>query len=456
MKIYSTLSRQKEDFPPQDDEVKIYSCGVTPYAESHLGHAMNAVIFDTVRRYLIFRGYKVKFVQNITDVEDKIIDRANKLGIAPRELAEKFANRYFEDMAALNVMKPDIIPYATEEIPKMLEVIQGLVDKGHAYPAKGSVYFRVRSMSDYGKLSKRTLDSMIAGARIEPGEEKEHPMDFALWKAAKPGEPAWDSPWGKGRPGWHIECSAMSLKYLGDTIDIHCGGQDLIFPHHENEIAQSECYTGKKPFARIWMHNGLFQLGEEKMSKSIGNIVGIKQVLEKHSADGFRLFVLGSHYRNPLTLSDEAIEAAEHGVERLAQSLHNDSATTNPALEKVDARLARQRFIDVMDDDFNTPQALAILFDLARDINRVGETGADTAEARHALKELSGVLGLTLKETEKTFTDAAPFIELLLKTRKKLRDAKQFQLADEIRTTLLKMGLTLEDTPTGTIWKRKK
>ena len=456
MKIYSTLSRQKEEFQPQGDEVKIYSCGVTPYAESHLGHAMNAVIFDTVRRYLIFRGYKVKFVQNITDVEDKIIDRANKLGIAPRELAEKFANLYFEDMAALNVMKPDIIPYATEEIPKMLEVIQGLVDKGHAYPAKGSVYFRVRSMSDYGKLSKRTLDSMMAGARIEPGEEKEHPMDFALWKAAKPAEPAWDRPWGKGRPGWHIECSAISLKYLGDTIDIHCGGQDLIFPHHENEIAQSECYTGKKPFARIWMHNGLFQLGEEKMSKSLGNIVGIKQVLEKHSADGFRLFVLGSHYCNPLTLSDEAIEAAEHGVERLTQALHSESAIVNPALEKVDARLARQRFIEVMDDDFNTPQALAILFDLARDINRAGESGADAGEACHALKELAGVLGLTLKETEKTFTDAAPFIELLLKTRKKLRDAKQFQLADEIRTTVLKMGLTLEDTPTGTIWKRKK
>ena len=238
-------------------------------------------------------------MQNITDVEDKIIDRANKLGIPPRELAEKFAGRYFKDMAALNVMKPDITPYATEEIPKMLEVIKGLVDNGHAYAVNGSVYFRVRSMPDYGKLSHRTLDSMQAGARIEPGEDKEHPMDFALWKAAKPGEPFWDSPWGKGRPGWHIECSAMSLKYLGETIDIHCGGQDLIFPHHENEIAQSECFTGKKPFARIWMHNGLFQLGDEKMSKSVGNIVGIKQILEKHSADGFRMFVLSSHYRNP-------------------------------------------------------------------------------------------------------------------------------------------------------------
>ena len=417
---------------------------------------MNAIIFDTVRRYLIFRGYKVKFVQNITDVEDKIIDRANKLGIPPRELAEKFAKHYFEDMAALNVMKPDIIPYATEEIPKMLEVIKGLVEKGHAYPAKGSVYFRVRSMPDYGKLSKRTLDSMMAGARIEPGEEKEHPMDFALWKAAKPGEPAWDSPWGKGRPGWHIECSAMSLKYLGETIDIHCGGQDLIFPHHENEIAQSECFTGKKPFARIWMHNGLFQLGDEKMSKSLGNIVGIKQVLEKHSADGFRLFVLGSHYRNPLTLSEEAIEAAERGAERLTQAYNNESTASNRCHEQIDVRSARQKFTEVMDDDFNTPQALAILFDLAREINHAGEKGADTADARHTLKELAGVLGLTLKEIEKPFTDAAPFIELLIKTRKQLRDIKQFKLADEIRNTLLEMGVTLEDTTQGTVWKRKK
>ncbi|MDD5289307.1 MAG: cysteine--tRNA ligase [Dehalococcoidales bacterium] len=456
MKIYNTLSAQKEEFQPQGFEVKIYVCGVTPYAESHLGHAMNAVIFDTIRRYLVFRGYKVKYVQNITDVEDKIIDRANKLGIAPRELAEKFANRYFEDMASLNVLRPDIVPYATEEIPKMLEVITGLVDKGHAYPANGSVYFRVRSMPDYGKLSKRTLDSMMAGARIEPGEEKEHPMDFALWKAAKPGEPAWDSPWGKGRPGWHIECSAMSLKYLGETIDIHGGGQDLIFPHHENEIAQSECFTGKKPFARFWMHNGLFQLGEEKMSKSLGNIIGIKQVLEKHSADGFRLFILGSHYRNPLTLSEEAIEAAERGTERLAQALNNVPAPGAVNAEKLDARSARQKFIEVMDDDFNSPQALAVLFDLAREINKASEKGQDAGEARQTLQELAGVLGLTLKEQENSFTDAAPFIELLVTTRKQLRDAKQFKLADDVRNKLLEIGVVLEDTPQGTVWKRKK
>jgi cysteinyl-tRNA synthetase len=335
-------------------------------------------------------------------------------------------------------------------------VIQGLVDKGYAYPVNGSVYFRVRSMPDYGKLSHRTLDSMQAGARIEPGEEKEDPMDFALWKAAKPGEPFWESPWGKGRPGWHIECSAMSLKYLGETIDIHCGGQDLIFPHHENEIAQSECFTGKKPFARIWMHNGLFQLGEEKMSKSIGNIVGIKQILEKHSTDGFRMFILGSHYRNPLTFSDEAIEAAEKGLDRLIQAANNEAAQVSSKGEKIDARSARQRFTEVMDDDFNTPQALAILFDIARDINRGIEQGADVSEARHALKELAGVLGLTLKKAETAFTDAAPFIELLIKTRKQLRDAKQFKLADEIRDKLLDIGVSIEDTAQGTTWKRKK
>jgi len=297
---------------------------------------------------------------------------------------------------------------------------------------------------------------MQAGARIEPGEDKEHPMDFALWKAAKPGEPFWDSPWGKGRPGWHIECSAMSLKYLGETIDIHCGGQDLIFPHHENEIAQSECFTGKKPFARIWMHNGLFQLGDVKMSKSIGNIVGIKQILEKHSADGFRMFVLSSHYRNPLTFSDEAIEAAEKGLERLIQAANSEPAAAKSDAGKMDARDVRRKFTEVMDDDFNTPQALAVLFDLARDINRGTEQGADTAEARHALKELAGVLGLTLKAAEQSFSDAAPFIELLIKTRRQLRDAKQFKLADEIRDKLLETGVIIEDTAQGTTWKRKK
>jgi cysteinyl-tRNA synthetase len=453
MKIYNTLSAKKEEFLAPGSEVKMYNCGVTPYDESHLGHAMNSVIFDAVRRYLIYRGYKVKYVQNITDVEDKIIDRANRLGIKPRELAEKFADRYFEDMKALNVLKPDVVPYATEEIPTMIEVIKGLVTKGHAYEAKGSVYFRVRSMPDYGKLSKRTLDSMMAGARVEVGEEKEHPMDFTLWKAAKPGEPSWDSPWGKGRPGWHIECTAMSIKYLGETIDIHSGGQDLIFPHHENEIAQSECYTGKKPFVKYWMHNGLFQQSGEKMSKSLGNFQTIKQVLDKHSTDGFRLFLLSSYYRSPATYSEEATEAAEKGAERLKQAVNN---TKSGSGQKLDAAVTQQKFMDFMDDDFGTSQAIAALFDLARDINRSAESGLDVTQAQQTLKELCGVLGLTLKETTSEAGDAAPFIELLLATRKKLREAKQFQLADEVRNKLIELGVVLEDSAQGTSWKRKK
>ena len=318
-----------------------------------------------------------------------------RLGIAPRELAEKFANRFFDDMGALNVQKPDITPYATEEIPKMLEIIEGLVKKGHAYPAGGSVYFRVQSTSDYGKLSHRTLDSMMAGARIEPGEEKEHPMDFALWKAAKPGEPSWDSPWGKGRPGWHIECSAMSLRYLGEQIDIHGGGQDLIFPHHENEIAQSESFTGKKPFVKYWMHNGLLQLGAEKMSKSIGNLVTIRQVLQKHSADAVRIFILSSHYRSPLTYSEETLNGAEKGAERLRQV---EAIASGGAVEAtIDVAAFRKRFIEAMDDDFNSPQALSAVFDLARDINRERDAGRDVAAAKQTFIELSGVLGLTLE-----------------------------------------------------------
>jgi cysteinyl-tRNA synthetase len=454
MKILNTMSGQKEEFVPLAEAVTMYVCGVTPYSESHLGHAMFAVVFDVVRRYLSFRGYRVIYVRNITDIEDKIIDRSARLGIAPRELAEKFANRFFDDMVALNVMKPDITPYATEEIPKMLELIGGLIAKGNAYPAGGSVYFRVRSIPDYGKLSHRTLDSMMAGARIEPGEEKEHPMDFALWKAAKPGEPSWDSPWGKGRPGWHIECSAMSLRYLGEQIDIHGGGQDLIFPHHENEIAQSESFTGKKPFVKYWMHNGLLQLGAEKMSKSIGNLVTIRQVLQQHSADAIRIFVLSSHYRSPLTYSEETLNAAEKGADRLRQVA--DIAVPGGTTASIDVPAFRSRFIDAMDDDFNSPQALSVVFDLARDINRERDSGSDVTAARQTFVELAGVLGLTLKSSADGFSDAAPFIELLIATRRGLRQAKQFKLADDIRDRLTELGVALEDTPQGTSWKQKR
>jgi cysteinyl-tRNA synthetase len=493
MKVYNTLSARKEEFLPQGDEVKMYVCGITPYDHSHIGHGMSYIVFDVIRRYLQFRGYKVKYVQNVTDVDDKIINRANQLGIPASELAEKYAKGYFKDMADLNIAPADIYPRATQEIAKIIEVIQGLVDKGHAYAAQGSVYFRVRSKDDYGKLAHRNLKSMMAGARIEAGEEKEHPMDFVLWKAAKPGEPSWPSPWGQGRPGWHIECSAMSLKYLGETLDIHGGGQDLIFPHHENEIAQSESFTGKEPFVKYWLHNGLLQLGEEKMSKSLGNLITIQEALEMYSADAIRIFVLSSHYRSPLTFTDEALEAAESGAERLRQTAHGGYAS-GAKQAKINTKTYRDRFFEAMDDDFGTPQALATLFDLAREINRADEAGYEAKETRRALKELAEVLGLTLKARElppldveaviklqksikaklkkeklfklideigvalQNFTpeDIKGYINLVVNIRDILRKDKHFQLADKIRSKLEELGITLEDTPRGTVWRRKR
>ncbi|MFC2005450.1 cysteine--tRNA ligase [Chloroflexota bacterium] len=494
MKVYNTLSGQKEEFLPQGDEVKMYVCGVTPYSDAHIGHAMSQVIFDVIRRYLQFRDYKVKYAQNVTDIDDKIIDRANKLGISTRELAEKYTNSYFEDMAALSVDKPDVQPYATEEIPKMIEIVHGLIDKGYAYPSQGSVYFRVSKAPDYGKLSHRSLESMMATEGALGSGEKESPMDFVLWKAAKLGEPSWESPWGEGRPGWHIECSAMSLKYLGDTIDIHGGGQDLIFPHHENEIAQSESFTGIKPFVKHWLHNGMVQIGEEKMSKSLGNLITIKEALAKYSADAIRIFILGSHYRSPLTYSEEALEAAERGTERLRQSILIEDAEESPD-ERSYFNTYREQFIGAMDDDFNTAQALATLFDLARHINRLRATGSGAMSGQNLLLELAGVLGLTLQSLEKPSLNAEAmmqltgfttellenagrsqlandfipnaelfilgnhtdsFIELLIAIRKQLRKDKQWQLADEIRNKLDELGIALEDTPKGTVWKRKR
>lgn len=454
MKITNTLSGLKEAFIPQGEEVKMYVCGITPQSEAHIGHAMSYINFDAIRRYLRFRGYKVRCVQNFTDIDDKIINKAAALGVSISELAEKNMADFMTDMDALNVSRMDLYPRATQEIPKIIEIVQGLVDKGFAYPAEGSVYFRVTRLENYGNLAHRTLDQMMAGARIEPGDEKENPMDFVVWKAAKPGEPSWDSPWGKGRPGWHIECSAMSLRYLGDTLDIHGGGQDLIFPHHENEIAQSESFTGKKPFVKYWMHNGLLRLGEEKMSKSIGNIISIKQALSKYSVDAIRIFILGSHYRSPLTYSPEALEAAEKGAARLRQAL--ESSTSGGKSISLDTAGVLKRFMESMDDDFNTPQALAVLFDLTRELNRLRDEGEDISRAQNLLKELSEVLGLTLKGVEKTAGGSDQFIQLLLDTRNGLRQAKQYQLADDIRKRLEDLGVFIEDTAGGTTWKARR
>jgi cysteinyl-tRNA synthetase len=485
MKIFNTLSGKKEEFQPFGDIVTMYVCGITPYDESHLGHAMSYIIFDIIRRYLKYRRYKIRCVQNVTDIDDKIINRANRIGIPAKELAEDYTKRYFEDMDALNILRADIYPRATEEIPKIIELVEGLIARGFAYAVGGSVYFRVRRVLDYGKLSKRSLEQMMAGARVEASEEKEDPMDFVLWKAAKPGEPSWESPWGKGRPGWHIECSAMSIKYLGEQIDIHGGGQDLIFPHHENEIAQSESFTGKKPFVKYWMHNGQVQIGGEKMSKSLGNLITIREALKKYSPDAIRIFVLSSYYRSPLTYTEEALEAAERGAERLRQAVRSEGKAKSAMSVEMDTY--RQQFIKAMDDDFNTAQAVATLFDLARDINRAEEAGLNAGKARETLRELGGVLGLSFEVPEEPPLDAVPLKKLasiikeklaevhlealakgdtpddaesitglLITVRKELRKAKQFHLADEIRSGLNEIGIILEDTATGTVWKRKR
>ncbi|MBI2953660.1 MAG: cysteine--tRNA ligase [Chloroflexi bacterium] len=463
MKIYNTMSGQKEEFEPAGMTVKMYVCGVTPYDDAHIGHAMSYIIFDMVVRYFEFQGYDVKHVQNFTDIDDKIIARAQRLGVTPKALAEKHIAEYFKDMDALNIKRADIYPRATEEIDKIVEVIAGLIAQDQAYVSDGDVYFRVGTDPDYGKLSHRPLDDMMAGARVEIDARKENPMDFALWKASKPGEPSWKSPWSDGRPGWHIECSAMILKYLGERIDIHGGGQDLVFPHHENEIAQSESFTNKLPFVRYWMHNGLLQLGGEKMSKSLGNLISIKEALSRASADALRLFVLSSHYRAPLTYSDETLLAAERGIERMRFAVEGYApseapAEANTALHAA-AQDARARFVAAMDDDFNTAAALAALFDLVREINRTKEQNVAAgalAEAQAVLTELAGVLGFTLRAAQVEEVAAAPFIQLLIDVRRELRTARQYALADQIRKQLADLGVTLEDRPEGTVWKAGK
>lgn len=454
MKVFNTLTGQKEDFRPRGEAVTMYVCGITAYDESHIGHAMTYVIFDVIKRYLKFKGYIVRHVQNFTDIDDKIIERANRSGVPPAELVNKYVGQYFVDMDALNIERADIYPRATEEIPKVIGIIQGLLAKGYAYESEGSVYFRVRNFPDYGKLSHRNLAEMISKAS-DYEEKKEDPLDFALWKASKPGEPFWESPWGRGRPGWHIECSAMALRHLGDSIDIHGGGQDLIFPHHENEIAQSESFTGVVPFARYWLHNGLMQQDKQKMSKSTGNLVSIKDALDRFSSDAIRLFILSSHYRNPLTYSEQALQASERVAERLRWALtHRANAGEGVAL--LDAETFEQKFVEAMDDDFNTAQAIAMLLELTREINRGAEQGVNITKVQHTLLKLAGILGLTLKEKTQPTPDAEAFVSLLASIRDDLRQNQQWQLADKIRRGLADLGVTLEDTPRGTRWKYNK
>ncbi len=463
-KIYNTLTRQKEELSPiTPGRVTMYVCGPNLYKPSHVGHAFSYIVFDTLKRYLRFRGYEVRHVQNFTDIEDRIIATAQEENTTIEALAQKYIDRFVSEMDALNIERADAYPRATSVIPTIVKIVQGLIDKDYAYPVDGDVYFRVRRDPDYGKLSHRSLDEMEAGARIEVDPRKQDPMDFALWKAAKPGEPNWPSPWGPGRPGWHIECSAMNLELIGEQVDIHGGGEDVIFPHHENEIAQSESYTGKRPFARYWMHNALLRLststGEEKMSRHVGNTLWIKDALERHESDAIRLYLLSTHYRTPLAWTDADVDAAARGLERIRSAIKNavpatEAAEQNPLTQF--AQQTREKFITAMDDDLGTPQAIAALFDLAREINRArGESvsAASLAPAQATLRGLAQVLGLTLKEPQTESMAAAPFVELLISIRQDLRAAKQYALADKIRQELSKLGVTLEDSAQGTTWK---
>ena len=453
LRLYNTMSRRVEEVKQPDDALKIYVCGITPYDHSHVGHAMSYIIFDVLRRYLEYRGFKVKHVQNYTDIDDRIIARAAERGVSYDQLAATYIEEYEEEMRELNVLPADIYPRATQEIPQIIEMVQGLIEKGRAYAVEsGDVYFDVRSDPGYGKLSGRDVDSMRAGARVEPGEEKHDPADFALWKAAKPGEPSWESPWGPGRPGWHIECSAMCYRYLGATLDMHGGGQDLIFPHHENEIAQAEGFTGVKPFVRHWLHNGWLTLDEQKMSKSIGNIITIREALDRYGSDGIRIFVMTAHYRAPLAYSEEAMEAGKRAAERL-QLAASVPGGDGPAAD-IPGDEYRERFGASMDDDLNTAGALACLFDLARAINRARDESRAVDEAQATLRELAGILGLTLRERE-TAEGADAFIDLLVELRSDLRNEKQFALSDKVRDRLLELGITLEDVQGGTRWRRR-
>ena len=464
LRIYNTLTRRKEPFQTlEPGVVRMYVCGPTVYDNAHLGHGVSLLVYDIIRRYLEYKGYQVRHVMNYTDVDDKIIQRARELGEDPQALAERYIQAFEQNMRDLGVRWPTVQPRVTREIDWIVRMVQGLVEKGFGYVVDGDVFFDVSKDPDYGKLSGRKVEDMLAGARVEVDERKRHPADFALWKASKPGEPAWESPWGPGRPGWHIECSAMNLHHLGEQIDIHGGGRDLIFPHHENEIAQSECYTGKTPFVRYWVHNGMLLVRGEKMSKSLGNFITVNDFLQQHEADVLRMLLLQAHYRSPINYDDARLQQARQALERLRGAMRpaypeaqGADAATLQAL-KAEQRAAVQGFEAAMDDDFNTAVALGHLFNLVRAINRArdaGATAAQLAPAQETLRRLAeDVFGLHL--TPETVTgDIAPLVELLLEVRQELRRARQYALADRIRDGLAALGIVVEDTPQGSVWRR--
>ncbi|MDQ0160426.1 cysteine--tRNA ligase [Alkalibacillus salilacus] len=463
IRMYNTLTRQKEDFKPiEDGKVKMYVCGPTVYNYIHVGNARPAIVFDTVRRYLDYRGYEVEYVLNFTDVDDKLIKASHELSEDVPAIAERFIQAYKEDVGALNVQEAVHHPRVTDTMDEIIDFIKGLIDKGYAYEADGDVYFKTRAFDEYGKLSHQSIDELQSGARIQVGDKKQDPLDFALWKDAKDGEIAWDSPWGEGRPGWHIECSAMAKKHLGDTIDIHAGGQDLSFPHHENEIAQSECFNDQT-FANYWLHNGYIQIDNEKMSKSLGNFILVHDLVREHDPNVVRFFMLSVHYRNPINFNDELLASAKRSFDRLKSAYdnlaHRKQASMNLSndeqewLDQVEHHV--DTFVQEMDDDFNTANAISVLFDLAKDANIYLEQDQTSSHVidrfMAAFDEITDVLGFSLVTTELLDNE----IEALIEERKQARKDRQFARADEIRDQLADMGIILEDTPQGTRWKRQ-
>jgi len=453
LRISNTLTGTKETFEPLGETVSMYVCGMTPKFHPHVGHARLFVATDMIRRTLEWRGYQVNHVQNFTDIDDKIIARAQAEGATATQVAQSYTDSYFESMARLNVKRATSYPSVTGFMPQIIEYVQGLIEREYAYEADGDVYFQVDRFADYGKLSGRTEESGMVGVRkeLEPG--KHDPRDFALWKRAKPGEPSWPSPWGEGRPGWHIECSTMVRETLGDQIDIHAGGQDLIFPHHENEIAQSESFTGRTPFARYWPHVGLVMTGSEKMSHSLMNFTTIQDVLNSYEPAAVRLALLQVHYRSPMTFSEESLISAKRAL-RTIRAAYGDpdqpvSGTSESAAELM------KRFGDVLDDDFNTPGALGVLFDTAHEVNRVSGRGAEGEALRAVFREMVDVLGLPLSDApeEVGSSDAGPFIDLLVEIRTELRAQRQWALADQVRDRLKELDVAIEDTPEGTAWR---
>jgi len=464
IKVYNTMTRQKEEFVTvEPGVVRMYVCGPTVYNYFHIGNARTFIVFDTIRRYLEYRGYKVKFIQNFTDIDDKMIKRANEEGVTVKDVAEKYIAEYYKDADALNLKRATVNPRATEYIDEIINFVKDLVDKGYAYVVDGDVYFDTTKFKEYGKLSHQSIEDLEAGARIEVDERKRNPMDFALWKAKKEGEPAWQSPWGEGRPGWHIECSTMACSLLGETIDIHGGGADLVFPHHENEIAQSEARNGK-PFARYWMHAAYLNVNNQKMSKSLNNFFTAREILEKYDAEVIRMFMLSGHYRNPINFSIELLEQAKAGLERIYNSISNlehviEVSKYNNLKEEekeFSNRLAeyKNRFIEVMDDDFNTADAISVIFDMVRDINSNISVESSKEIAQKALdmiRELGSPLAILQKSTKETLDEE---IERLIQERQKARKEKNYALADKIRDELKQKGIILEDTPQGVRWKR--